>query len=126
MARKIIKKANRKASRKMYKRMKAPTNAVRQFGYMSDRMNMMSQKAKGTYARYMKKEEPVSMEKPKRRTMKRVMKKKSKKMSGIFDKKDILPTAAGAGAGALIGGGSGAVAGGLIGYGASKVFNRKK
>lgn len=164
MARKINKKVSRKASRKMHKPMRkmwAPSGAVRQSGWMSDKWNMASQKAseygtmasqkaseygsmasqkaKDMYNKYMNKEEapmaesePVSMEKPKRkrRTMKRTMKKKSqkrsKKMSAIFDKEDIIPTAAGAGAGAILGGGRGALAGGLIGYGASKLLRRRK
>jgi hypothetical protein len=93
---------------------------------------MASQKMKELRSDAMGDEEPMSMDqskprRPRRRTMKRSMKKRAvMRQSAIFDKKDILPTVAGAGAGALLGGGKGAIAGGLIGYGASKLLNRKK
>ena len=92
---------------------------------------MASQKMKDMRSGEMRAEEPMSMEqskprRPRRRTMKRSMKKRAvKRQSAIFDKEDIIPTAAGAGAGALIGGGTGAIAGGLIGHGASKLRKRR-
>lgn len=120
-------------------------NQAREYG------SMASQKARDMYNKYGKKEEvatpmiekeeaepmmtepAISMERPKRRrsrrTMKKTMKKRrssKKRMSGIFDKEDVIPTAAGAGAGAILGGGKGALAGGLIGYGASKLLRRNK
>ena len=131
-------------------------NQAKEYGTMASEKakeygSMASQKARDMYNKYSNKEEvaspmiekeeaepmmaesAVAMERPKRRrsrrTMKKTMKKRrssKKRMSGIFDKEDIIPTAAGAGAGAILGGGKGALAGGLIGYGASKLIRRNK